>query len=215
VSVTTNKGNAGYSILELMLAVVLLGTILTAIGLSARSASNMYRESQFEHELEAQLHRSLEFIAAHLTVAGRGLTPEPNTAFGTSALTFNQCEGYDGEAISWSQPYQIAMQLEDGELDDGIDNNGNGLVDEGVIVFVDDAGSATAKETVKCHRVRELLAGEDFNGQDDHGNGLIDEPGLCFDVEGNVLTIFLTLEGIDPDGRIVTKTDQTAVRIRN
>jgi len=215
VSVTTRRGNAGYTILELMMSVVLLGTILTAIGLSARSASDMYRESQFEHELETQLHRTLELIATQLTVSGRDLTPEPDTAFGTAALTFKRCDGWDGDAPIWSQPLQIALQLEDGELDDGSDNNGNGLVDECVIVFVNDAGSPTAAETVKCHRVRELLAGEDFNGLDDNGNGLIDEPGLCFDVEGNVLTILLTLEGIDPDGRLVTKTDQTAVRIRN
>ncbi len=215
MSVRARRRNRGFTTLELMISVVILGTILAALGLSAQSASHLYRESQFEHALETKLHRSLESIAAQFVQAGRDLTPEPDTAFGTAALTYNRCEGYVGETVLWSQPYQIAWQLEGGELDDGIDNNGNGLVDEGVVAMIENPGQATERVTVICHGVRELLAGETFNGADDNGNGLIDEPGLCFDVDGNMLTIALTLEGRDHQGRLIVKTDQTAVRIRN
>jgi hypothetical protein len=107
------------------------------------------------------------------------------------------------------------LELETGEQDNGLDDNGNGLVDEGVIVWTENPGLVDERRVIRSHWVREYLEGELPNGLDDNGNGLRDERGLCFSIEGDVLTIRITLERRDDDGRIHTKTVQTSVRVRN
>jgi len=210
-----SKNTGGFTLLELMLSVALFGSILSALGLVARQSSRFYRQSRIEQELEVQLYRGLNLMARQLSDAGRELVPEPDSDFGTPALTFKRCLGFDGTDKLWSSSFMLSWQLEDGELDDGLDNNGNGLADEGVIVWTENVNLPSTRSVVKIHGVRELLGGETFNGADDNGNGLFDEPGLCFDIEGNVLTIFLTLETLDIDGQAINRTAQTAVRIRN
>ena len=63
--------------------------------------------------------------------------------------------------------------------------------------------------------VREYLQREEPNGKDDNDNGLIDEPGLSFDVIGEVWTIRITLELLDPKGHLLTHTAQTSIKTRN
>jgi hypothetical protein len=63
--------------------------------------------------------------------------------------------------------------------------------------------------------VRELLEGELPNGLDDNGNGLIDESGLSFEIDGDTITIRLTLERFDAEGTLITRTVETAVTLKN
>jgi hypothetical protein len=63
--------------------------------------------------------------------------------------------------------------------------------------------------------VREALEGEAFNGLDDNGNGLVDERGLAIELDGDVLTVHLSLERRGPDGAPIVRTQQTSVRLRN
>jgi hypothetical protein len=62
--------------------------------------------------------------------------------------------------------------------------------------------------------VAALLEGELANGLDDNGNGLIDEPGLAFTVDGNDVTVLLTLEREVRGGRSIARTFTSTVRCR-
>ena len=110
---------------------------------------------------------------------------------------------------------EIAFEYETGEIDDGRDNNRNGLVDEGVVVLLRDAGGANEQRVVLCHGVRERLEGELVNGLDDNGNGLVDEKGFCLQWVDGVLALWLSIELIDGNGMHEVRTLQTSVRIRN
>jgi len=77
-----------------------------------------------------------------------------------------------------------------------------------------DPGEADERSVVWCDAVRDLLEGELPNGIDDNGNGLIDESGLTFEIEGNTITIRLTLEKQMPNGRPVKSTVTTTVTCR-
>ena len=46
-----------------------------------------------------------------------------------------------------------------GEIDDGLDNNGNGLVDEGQVVWITDLGLPGQRAVVLCNWVSEALDG--------------------------------------------------------
>lgn len=116
--------------------------------------------------------------------------------------------------ITWSAT-RVEFRLEPGEVDDGLDNDGNGLVDEGELVLVRDAGGADELEIVLANGVREHLEGELPNGVDDNDNGLVDERGITFERVGSDLRIRLTLETTGRDGRILTRTLETTAWSRN
>jgi hypothetical protein len=65
--------------------------------------------------------------------------------------------------------------------------------------------------------VREYLEGEDQDDADQNGNGLSDERGLCFtyDAAADALTIRITVERLDSEGRRLISTAETSVRLRN
>ena len=104
---------------------------------------------------------------------------------------------------------------ETGEIDDGLDNNGNGLVDEGRVVLTENLGGADERDRILARRVRELLEGELDNGVDDNGNGLVDEKGFSFERMGESLVIRMTMERIDVGQRTIERSAQTSVRLRN
>ena len=89
------------------------------------------------------------------------------------------------------------------------------LIDEGVVVWTENEGVPGERRVIVCRGVRELLEGEIANGLDDNGNGLIDEPGFCVQVTGEVVTLRLTLDALDSDNRVLTKTVESSIWIRN
>jgi hypothetical protein len=109
--------------------------------------------------------------------------------------------------------YPFLLQI--GETANGVDDNKNGLVDEGQLVLTRNNGQANQQSVVLAHRVAKLLEGETLNHADDNGNGLIDESGFCVFREGNLLRIRLTLQRSLRPGQIIQATVETGVRLRN
>lgn len=211
-----NQRSAGYTLVEMAIGATVMMGLLSAVAMSTLAASRAYEEAMAQDELNRQAHRALAQITEQLADAGvAGLLPVPDPDFGTEILNFRQCTGYAAESQTWGSTVQIAFELEEGELDDGIDNNGNGVADEAVVVLVEDVGGANERRTVLTHWVREQLEGEILNGIDDNGNGLIDESGLVFSSAGSVLTIQLTLQRPGSEGGLVMRTVQTSIRLRN
>ena len=206
---------AGFTMLEAMISASLLVSLVLVVGLASDRASGAFDEGRFNQDLDMTAHRALDEIATSLEAArAQGLTPGSQPDFGSPTLTFQQVVGYDG-APQLGPTQTIRFELEPDELDDGLDNNGNGLVDEGRAVWIEDEGNPGERTKVICRRVRRMLEGEQPNGGDDNGNDLLDEPGLSFEVDTRVVTIRLSLEGLDPRGRLVTKTVETSVRMWN
>jgi hypothetical protein len=141
--------------------------------------------------------------------------PEPLAPWGSSTLDFQCNEGYGAGGVVWSAPVRLSFDYDGADPDDGADNDSDGLVDEGAIVRRVNPGSADETSVVLVNWVRELLEGELPNGLDDNGNGLIDESGLSFEIDGDTITIRLTLERFDAEGTLITRTVETAVTLKN
>ena len=133
-----------------------------------------------------------------------------------SQLTFDQ-PGSMAVRDGWIQweTARVELRYDVNELDDGIDNDGDGLIDEGSVVLVKDWGGPEEKTVVLCHDVSEYAAGETFDGTDENGNGLIDERGLCFDMRDGNLYFLLTVERLDQDGHLLTRSFRSSVWLRN
>ena len=108
----------------------------------------------------------------------------------------------------------LSFEYEIGELDDGLDNNGNGLIDEGRLVLTENAGLTNDRRVI-TRWVAELLEGELDDGLDNNGNGLVDEPGFLVERIGESLIVRVTLQKRDAEGRLMTRTARTSVRLRN
>ena len=130
-------------------------------------------------------------------------------------MDFRQALGWQDNAIVFGPDRRIELELAPGEIDNGIDDNGNGIADDYVVVLLTNPGALDEIRVVLATRVTELLAGELDNGVDDNGNGIADEGGLCFDQEGETITVRLTVAGLSPSGDLIARTFEDAVVLKN
>jgi prepilin-type N-terminal cleavage/methylation domain-containing protein len=213
------RREAGVTLLELMVAASILTVISGGIYSLLNTGIDTYRIGMKTADIERRTAKVLEQVAEDLSAAGRNVVfPVPTHPNTSSEVTFQKNVGFSGGTsgvIQWSPMVKLVLRPDPGDPNDGKDNNGNGLVDECVIVRIVNVGDPNERSTVLTRWVREYLEGEEPNGIDDNGNGLVDEPGLSFDVIGDVWTVRLTLEQFDANGRLVTHSMNTSIKTRN
>ena len=216
LDVGRSRGRSGVGLLEIVISVSLLALVFTSVGFLAQRASATFDEGMFRAELDADAHRALRAVAEELSEAGFADMSKPS-ALGDPFVDYRRNVGWDevAGAIDWGDWSRVEFQYETGEVDNGLDDNGNGLVDEGVAVRLVNPGQADERRFVLARGVREHLEGEQATGADDNGNGLMDERGLCFELVGTTVVVHLTIERTDPDGRLVARTVRTAVEVKN
>jgi prepilin-type N-terminal cleavage/methylation domain-containing protein len=209
-------GRAGFSLIELLVSVTLLAVVLASAGLVSGTSRQLYTQSAKASALETRARQSLDRVVDELSAAALvTITPDPVGANWTDTLDFQQVTGVVGGAVALTPLRRMSLELEGGEGDDGLDNDGDGLVDECQLVLIRSPGAPDELRTVLARRVRRLAEGEVANVADDNGNGLDDESGFCLQRQGDVMRVFLTLEDFDGNGGRLTRSVSTSFRIRN
>jgi hypothetical protein len=208
---------AGFTLLELIMAGSLLALLASSALLAARGGMGAFRATQDASDVETRVRRALDRVVFELLSAGTSeLFPawdDLDGDFGTDDLNFAKVTGLAGTAPVFGPVHKVALELAPGEANDGLDNDGNGLIDDGVLVLTRDVGG-TEQRTILCRDVRRLLEGEIADGDDDNGNGVSDEAGFNVHRVGDVLFVRLSLEAPLETGSIV-RTLETSVRLRN
>ena len=204
----------GFTLVEMLvgaaLSVVLVLGIFSALDSGGRFVERGVRIA----EVESHARRLLERMTRELESSGVGtFVPGGSLVTGSSDLTFQRNQGYVAGAIVWGAQARIASVLDPAETDNGLDDDGDGLVDEGRLTYWPDvAGGPVAW----ANGVAEFLEGEvGGNGLDDNGNGLTDEPGLCFTLVGRVLTLRITIERAGVGGVRARDSSETSLLVRN
>ena len=207
---------AGFSLPEALLSISLLGMVIGTIGLVAVSGSHAYETSTMDAVLVQQGKRAMARVVSEMTTTrARSLQTVPVSPLWVSQLEFLKLEDVAADgSLAW-RIARVRFRYEEGEVDDGLDNDGDGLVDEGVLELVTDWGGAGERTHVLTRWVREHLEGEDDNGLDDNGNQLRDERGFCVERDGDTLRIRLTLERRDSQGGLRTQSIETSIHARN
>ncbi len=206
---------AGFTLVESLIAATLFALLVLVVAHVSMRATDAFDEGSANEELSSSSHRALDKIASALETAGSGVLAQAQPMLGASTLNFQEPIGFAGGEIQWGPTTRVALELEPLELDDGLDNDGDGFVDEGRVVWTENPGLANERTVVLCHGVREYLEGEIADGDDDNGNLLLDERGLSFAALDEVLTIRLTCQRLDDAGRVLTKTVETSVLLQN
>lgn len=208
----SGPARGGYSLVELALATAILTIVLGSLTLFGRRSAQALRSGTAQADLDARLRNTVVRVTRELLPSGfRVLVP----AATADRVDYRKADSVANGTLVWGVPQRLAFEYEAGELDDGLDNNQDGFVDEGMVVWTIDPGQPGELRTVLCHGVREHPQGEIENELDDNGDGLVDERGLSFEREGEALRIRLTLEGRDPEGRALVRTLETGLQPRN
>ena len=207
----------GLSLVELIIAVSLLTLLIGSVGLVSRTTEQAFRTGAASSAVELRSAAALAAVVRELEGATRtSLAPDPTTGLGTSELSFVQAIGFDGSRVVLGNARILRLEVEAGETIDGTDEDGDGLVDEGQIVLIEDEGLATERRRILVRSVAALLGGELANGIDDNGNGLVDEPGFIIEWRNDALEIQLTITRATPGGlEVVSRTARTSVKLRN
>ena len=205
----------GFTLVEVCVGLMIVVVALSSAALVSKSSKQAYRFSVSETALERRLHTTLNRVSESLAwTGGEFLTPDPDPFLQCTDLQFQEVSYEEGAQVL-GQYTRIRSELEPGESADGIDNDGDGLVDERRIVMVTDDGGPNERSVVLCNGVRNMGAGEELNGLDDDGDADVDEPGFWIERDEGVLIIHLALEGEGPSRERLVRSAQLATRMRN
>jgi prepilin-type N-terminal cleavage/methylation domain-containing protein len=213
---TTRPCRAGFTLLELLISVGLLGLVFAAVGMVSGSTNSLARFSSDKSRTEVRARQTLDRVVEELSTLGSDLMlPDPEQPAWTATLDFQKATGVAGGAVTWGEPMRITFELEAGELDDGLDNDSDGLTDESRVVLIRNFGAANQLRVVICHGAARLAEGELDNGVDDNGNGMVDESGFNLQRTGNLMAVRLSLQETVEGGQVVTRSVETSFRLRN
>ena len=196
----TTARRAGFTLIEVMVAITLLGLVVTNLYMVLADSSKAFGSEAAVFDAEMQARRTLDRIAMAVIGSSRdSLFQTPVSPVSTSELSFKSNLGVeDGEPV-WSDPQKISMTEEQ----------------DAAVTWFENPGAPAERRIVWSKWVRAFADGEISNGVDDNGNGLVDEKGLSFEIEGDMVVIRLTIEKVAPDGTVVTRQLESRVTCRN
>ncbi len=209
---------AGFTLVELIIASFIVGLLSGGITQMLLGGSGAFRMGVTVADLETRTARTLERMSREIAAADAGAMLPADPA-GGDWVEFSTPAGTAGKTIIWGPRMRYRVELAPMELNNGVDDNSDGLVDEGVLVRIEDFGGPNERRVVLARGVAEFLEGEIPNGLDDNGNGLPDEGGLAISIRTggtrDALTLRLTLQGVDAYGAVLERTLETTVALRN
>ena len=204
------------TLIETAITMSLMGIVVGAVMMVTESTGKAVQTGATISDIGSRSNRALEAVGTRMSAASQAnVFPSPQIPFSASQVDYQRGIDFVAGNIVWSNPERIILQYSPAEANDGVDNDGNGLVDECRLVCIENFGLPNQRTLVLCNRVSEFLGNELPNGLDDNGNGLIDERGFCMDYDGDRATIRLSLERLDSQGMRITQTIQQTISYRN
>ncbi len=190
-----NRSRSGFTLHELLVNVAVISVFLGGVFSFVQSGMADGQRTMARAVIDRRANESLNRIAETLLPAGAATLSPAAAPLGSSFLDFQVPATVTSAGIGWGNAARLERQADPADPDDGIDNNGDGRVDEGILVLRRDIGLVSEQSTVLATGVARFLEGEVVNNADDNGNGLDDEAGLVFErtAAGSVI-IRLTLE---------------------
>jgi hypothetical protein len=200
----------------MLIAVLMLAMMMAGLGIVSLTGQNAYEQATVVGELESTGSRALARAVEELTtISGTQMNPVPNGNAGTEVLDFVQAVGFAAGNPVWSPNMRLGLEYETSEVDDGVDNDQDGLVDEGQLVLTRDV-AGNPMRVVLVRGVGEWGDGEIANNNiDDNANGVTDERGFNLQLIGDVISLRLWLQAVDSGNQVVTREFLNTIRLRN
>jgi len=196
----TEKRTAGFTLLEVMISVAVLAILVVGIYSALAASQSMYATGVTRQEIQDRVRRALDAIQLELrqSSAGTGAAITFGTAGtgGDQSVTFCMCTGFAAGAATYGTPITITTIEGDGDIDNGLDDNRNKMVDERKIVRTQ-TGRPT-KMIADNLKEGSLIFTRTLTA------GLVDR-----------IRVDLTLLGVDSQGRVIEATGNVTFDLRN
>ena len=207
----------GFTLIELAIVVGILGLVFGSMSQVFEASRRTYGQGSSAAMVQNEARRALDRISSEFENAGFGtLLPNP-LGLASDDLAFQVATGVnpaDGTLL-FGTSNRLRFVYEPGEANNGLDDDGDGLVDEGCIELTKNYLQAGQLTVTLARGVLELLEGETADGADDNGNGLIDERGFCMTRAGNLLWVRISMARPAAGTNPVVASVETALRLKN
>ncbi len=188
-----------------------------AILMTADTTSQAFRAGATLGQLEQKTRDVLQRISDRLESADLSVTnPMLEAPFHSEWIDYQRVTGFVAGARELGPPERIILEYSPIDPNNGLDDDGNGVVDDCLIVWYENPGLANERRVVLSRWIPEFLENEiGGNLIDDNGNGLDDERGLSFDFSSDRVTIRVTLQQSDSNGVLITRSLSRTLTLRN
>lgn len=170
--------------IEIMISLVILALISVNLSMVTRTGSQAYEAGLFMSTLEDQADQTMDRIAFALMSSSQDLiNPVHEAPASSSQVDYEISLGYENGELILGDPERIALDPETGH-----------------IVWTQNPLLEGERSVTWSKWAADRPNSDPENGADDNDDGLVDEQGLSFDLEGNQVSIQLTIRRTDPDG---------------
>jgi len=214
---TARRRTGGFTIIELLVAVGVLAIILTTVGMVQLRGNDASVSMHGRDNAESRARRALDRVAEELTGVGKSLLfPDPDTDYGAGAVTYQKPIGVSNAGlVLWSPTSSLDTRLDPNETNNGLDDDGDGLVDERELFLVRNLAGGGSQTVVFCTGIPELSEGEIVNDLDDNGNGVKDEAGFNVRRLGDLLTVRICVQAPFAGNQVATTRLETSIVLHN
>lgn len=202
----------GMTLVEMMIAVTVFAVLMGGVMRSMQSATGLMESTSAVLEVDRKARRfGQELRGAFENAGGATLAPQlpiPGLGDPTPFLTdvrFQTVRGWSAGSLVLGPVERIFARIEPTETNNGLDDDGDGLIDELELVHIPDEASGSSVALVLARGVLERVPGEEPNGVDDNGNGLVDEPGFSITQSGDRVTVRWAIGIVDDHGTTLTR----------
>ncbi|NOT31845.1 MAG: hypothetical protein HOP15_15475 [Planctomycetes bacterium] len=193
------RRRAGFTVLETVISMALIGLVLTKLTLVMDEARRAHQGESAAMQLEDQAMALIDRISYAIVGSAReSLDPALLAPFPMAEIRFQVSLGVEDGKVVWSDPEKIGLEEETGQ-----------------VYWGQNVGEPNERRVVWANTVSEMLEDELMNGVDDNGNELVNELGLAFVVDDKSVTIRLSLEREVEENKRIQVTKETTVTCRN
>ncbi|HTF57174.1 MAG TPA: prepilin-type N-terminal cleavage/methylation domain-containing protein [Planctomycetota bacterium] len=194
-----NRRNKGFTLIEIMISVAVLAILVIGIYSALSATQNLYVAGVTRQTIQDRVRKALNDIALELRQANSGaavpLTFGTAGTAGDQSVTFQMCTGFAAGAATYGTAITFTTINGDGETDNGVDDNGNHMIDE--------------RKLVRIQGTRTILIAD-----------FVKEGSLRFTRSPAVgavqsIRVDLTLQGVDDKGKVLEASGTVTVDLRN
>ncbi len=194
-------GQSGFSLMEVLIASAILSILIMATIATMSIAQEMFDTGTAVADGEAIARRALDDISYEL-YSSSITTLSPANPNASTYIRFQKNIDFVAGVIVWSDPIQIEWVMDPKEIDNGLDDDGDGLIDEGYIRIWEDAvptGMTPGAEDSTPITIARSIA----------------ENGLEFDLTGTRLDVLVTSQKLDARRNVINSEATTTIALRN
>lgn len=198
---SVSDGSAGFTLIEIAIALVLLIVVVGNLYSLIRSSATALGSQNATFDIDTQARRTMDRVTMAIIGAKDSdlLSPTGQPYF-TTELKYRDSLGLDANGVPQDSDWQKIMFTN---------------TDGGEVTWLENPDAANEKRVVFSKNVPPFLKDELENGVDDNANGIIDERGLSFVKNDRSITVYLTIRRTMPNGEVVTRELHETITCRN